>query len=158
VNLDPNFLRGRQIDFARIIVEGAAVISLAGFVVYAFQRYVCLGSWMRSAAIAAVGFLYYILICILPLAAALCLQIDELRTIPLLVDIAPIVMMFSPMMVMIRLFGGQLDPSFPVLTSTVPFYCFHAILLCVLVLGIRARGRQVRRMYLADPVREAVDG
>lgn len=155
-NFTHPFYPGQKINFVRIVREGTAVVSLAGLVVYGFQRYVCLGTWTRTAAIAIVGFLYYILICILPLAAALCLQIDELRAIPLLVKIAPIVMMFSPITVMIYIFDGQFGPQFPGPFSTVPFYCFHTILFCFAMIGIRARGRQVRQTYLVDPARESV--
>jgi hypothetical protein len=49
-----------------------------------------------------------------------------------------------------------MGPRFPSDVSTAPFYVVHGVLLGLTLFEIRRRGRKVRAMYLAEPVREEV--
>lgn len=154
--LDSTVVRGRQIDFYRIPLEGSLVVSFAGLVIYAFQRRVCLMTWIRSTTFFAVTFLYYIFICLLPFIFALiAMEMPELRNLQMVKEIAPTVGMMSPIMVMVVLFNGELGPPFPNNLSTAPFYIIHTVLLVMALLGLRRGGHPLRDMYLTEPLQEA---
>jgi hypothetical protein len=145
---------GQPMDYSRIAVEGSAVISVAALLIYAFQRLACLLSWIRSATFAAVGALYFIAICMLPVFFAMMfLEVPDLREIPLFSEWAPRLAMVSPVTVELCLFH-EMGPRFPSDVSTAPFYVVHGILLGWTLFEIRRRGRKVRAMYLAEPDRE----
>jgi hypothetical protein len=146
---------GRPIDYARVAVEGSAVISVAGLVIYAFHRLGCLLTWIRSATLAGIGALYFIMVCMLPVFFAMMfLEVPELRDVPLFAEWAPSLAMVSPFTVELHLFN-EMGPRFPSDVSTAPFYVVHGVLLALALFEIRRRGRRVRAMYLAEPVREA---
>ncbi len=145
---------GRPMDYARVAVEGSAVISVAALLIYAFQRLACLLSWIRSAAFAAVGGLYFIGVCMLPVFFAMMfLEVPELRDVPLFAEWAPQLAMVSPFTVEMHLFH-EMGPRFPNDVSTAPFYVVHGVLLGLALFEVRRRGRKVRAMYLTEPVRE----
>jgi hypothetical protein len=81
------------------------------------------------------------------------LDVPELRDVPILSEAAPVVGMVSPFMVFLHLFH-ELGPRFPSGASTAPFYVAHGVLLSAALFEIRRRGRKLRTMYLAGPVRE----
>jgi len=152
---DPTLVtRGRHVDYVRIAVEGIAVISAAGLVIYAFHRLVCLMTWTRSATFVVVGGLYFGFVCMLPvLFAVLWLEVPELRRIRPISDWAPQLGMASPFMVIMFLFN-EIGSRFPRDVSTAPFYVVHGVLLGLSLLGIRRRGRRLREEYLTGPIRE----
>lgn len=146
--------QGMIMDYARIAAEGTAVISVAGLVVYAFQRLACLTTWLKSATFVGIGALYFIVVCMIPaFFAMLFLDVPELREVSILAEGAPVVGMTSPFMVFLHLFH-ELGPRFPSGASTAPFYVSHGVLLSAALFEIRRRGRKLRTMYLAGPVRE----
>jgi hypothetical protein len=111
-------------------------------------------TWIRSATFAAVGALYFIAICMLPVFFAMMfLEVPDLREIPLFSEWAPRLAMVSPITVELCLFH-EMGPRFPRDVSTVPFYVVHGILLGWTLFEIRRRGQKVRAMYLAEPDRE----
>lgn len=146
--------QGQPMDYARLAAEGTTVISVAGLVVYAFQRLACLTTWLKSATFVGVGTLYFIVVCMLPaFFAMLFLDVPELRDVPVLSAGAPVVGMASPFMVFLHLFH-ELGPRFPPSASTAPFYLAHGLLFSAALFEIRRRGRKLRTLYLAGPVRE----
>jgi hypothetical protein len=145
---------GHPLDYSQIAIEGSAVLSIAGLLVYAFHRLACLLTWIRSATLIGVAALYFILVCMLPVfVGMLFLEVPELRDVPLCAEWSPRLAMVSPVMVELYLFN-ELGPRFPSDVSTAPFYLVHGILLGLTLLEIRRRGRVLRGMYLAAPVRE----
>ena len=147
--------QGRRIDYSRIAIEGSAVISVAGLVVYAFHRLACLMTWMKSVAVVGVGGLYFITVCMLPLVLAMLLfEVSELRNIQVLADGAPLLAMTSPFTVTMFLFN-EMGSRFPRDLSTAPFYLFHGVLFGLAILGLRHRGRKLREVYLSGPLQEA---
>jgi hypothetical protein len=146
---------GSPSQFVRVVFEGTAVISLGGLVLYAFQRLACLGAWIKSTAFVGMLALYFVIFTLFPAVfSAMILDIRELREVQLLADLAPYLGMTSPAMVLSYLFG-ELISRFPRNPSTVPFYAFHGLLLAFALFQIRRRGRQVRKMYLAEPAPES---
>jgi hypothetical protein len=149
-----NARRGRPVDYGRIAVEGVAVISLAGLVVYAFHRLVCLLTWTRSATLVLVGGSYFMAVCMLPVfVAVLFLEVPELRRMQPFADWAPSLAMASPFVVIMFLFN-EMGSRFPRDVSTAPFYVVHGMLLLLMIFEIHRRGRKLREMYLAGPVQE----
>jgi hypothetical protein len=145
---------GRAIDFARIAVEGSVVISVAGFVVYAFHRLACLLMWIKSAAFVGVAALYLSVVCMLPVFIGMVfLEVPELRDVQPFARWAPMLAMASPITVVMSLFN-EMGSRFPRDVSAAPFYVVHGVLLGVTIFEIRRCGRRLRMMYLARPVRE----
>jgi hypothetical protein len=135
-------------------MEGSAVILIAGLTCYALQRLGCLLMWVKSLTFVLVGAFYFFAVCLLPLlVGTIFREFSELREIPLLFDIAPIVAMASPMTALMLLFN-EMGSSFPNTASLTPFYCLHGVIFGVTLLAIRRYGRRLREMYLAGPVRE----
>jgi hypothetical protein len=146
--------RGRPVDYVRIAVEGSLVISTAGLVIYALHRQLCLMTWVRSVAFLVVAPLYSFFVCMLPLLVVmLILEEPELGRVQVFIDWAPTLAMASPFTVIINLFN-EMGSRFPRDVSTAPFYVVHGVLLGLTILGTRSRGRKLREMYLAGPVRE----
>lgn len=146
---------GVRVDDFRAMGEGTAVIVLAGFVVYAFQRAVCLSTWMRTSATIIVGALYLLLIGSIPfIVGAAILETSTSRRYPFLVDLVPTIVMSSPFAVMGYLFEGQLGPPYPENLSTIPFYVWHALLFGFAYLVIRINGKKLRKQYLTLPSKE----
>ena len=152
-------LRELPITFIHIAIEGTIVITVAGLVVYTFQRLACLSTWSRSVTCVSVGAVYSVFFCTLPMFfAMLCLEVPDLRSIRLFADWAPTVAASSPIAVMFILFNGQIGPTFPKNVSTAPFFISHVTLFCLMLLGIRRGSRKLRRMYLTEPTGKAADG
>ena len=86
--------------------------------------------------------------------AMLFLEFPELRNTEPFADWAPVLAMMSPFTVMMHLFN-EMGSRFPRDISTAPFYTVHGALLALALVEIRRRGRRLRAMYLAGPVREA---
>jgi hypothetical protein len=148
--------QGMTMDYARIAAEGTAVISVAGLVVYAFQRLACLTTWLKSATFAGIAALYFIVVCMMPMLFAMLFHdVQELRDIPILSEGAPAVAMVSPFMVTMYLFN-EINPQFASSLSTAPFHLAHGVLLVAALFEIRRRGRKLRTMYLAGPVGETI--
>jgi hypothetical protein len=152
---DLNFVtRGVAADYVRLAIEGSLVISTAGLVIYALHRQLCLMTWVRSMTFLATAFLYFVVVCMLPLFVAMVIhEIPELQSVQLFVDWAPTLAMASPLTVIINLLNGMW-PGFPSDASSAPFFVVHCVLLGLAILGIRRRGRQLRTMYLTGPARE----
>ncbi len=145
---------GRPMDYARVAVEGSAVISVAGLVVYAFHRLACLLMWIKSAAFVGVAALYFSVVCMLPLfVAMLCLEVPELRNVQPFARWAPMLAMVSPITVVMSLFN-EMGSRFPRDVSAAPFYVVHSVLLALTIVEIRRCGRRLCAMYLTRPVRE----
>lgn len=158
-NIGQNMNQGLQVDFVRIALEGSAVISVAGLVVYALQRLACLTTWMRTVTFASIAAVYSVFACFLPLFfAVVSLELQELRGIWPLQYAAPTVAAASPVTAIAILINGGLGPPFPPNISTVPFYVVHDLLLVLLLLGIRRTGSKLRGMYQAEPVRGTANG
>lgn len=146
--------QGRAVDYVRIAVEGSLVISVAGLAVYAFHRFACLSTWMRSVSFVAVAIVYLVAACILPVFfVMLFLETPELRSVQAFQDWGPTFAMASPFAVMMSLFK-EMGSRFPRDVSTAPFYVVHGVLLGLTILGIRHRGRKLREEYLTGPARE----
>jgi hypothetical protein len=142
----------RTVDFARVAVEGQVAFFIAGLVIYAWQRLLCLYAWMRSSAVLIVAALYFFGICLMPLLiGAMALELRELRDIPVLSDWAPELMMMSPFVMISWLFSEFVSPQFPADISTAPFYLFHYVLLSIALIGIHRRSGKVRATYLTPP-------
>ena len=152
----PDLLFGTQgppMDYARIAIQGTLVISVAGLVIYAFHRWACLVTWIRSATFVAVAALYFIVVCLLPLVVAmLLLQVLKIHNVQPIPAWTLVLTMTSPMAVEVNLFNEMGGP-FPRDASTVPFFVVHGVLLGLTLLAIRRRGRRLREMYLAGPAR-----
>ena len=145
----------RTIDFLQVAVEGTAIITIAGLVVYAFQRLLCLNAWIKVAALAAVGLLYFVLVCILPLIPIMIVEeTPELRTMPAVQQTAHVSAMISPFFVMLNLFG-EIGGPFPEDLSTLPFYVAHFLLLALMLVVIWRRSPKLRAKYLDVPRQEA---
>lgn len=144
--------RYRNFDAVRTVFEGTAVITLAGLVVYAMQRLICLSSWLKSVALFATTGGYLVLFCFLPFfPLILLMEIRELQSVAWFADWVPTVSMISPFTMMGYLFE-ELGPRFPSNISTVPFYVAHGSVLCLMIFGIRYNGRSVRKLYLPELV------
>lgn len=147
----PSFMYGNQgpeIDFLRTAIEGSLVISIAGLTIYAFQRFVCLTMWMKSAALALVGVLYFVGVCMVPLlCAALTIEFPGFREDPVIQLVGPRIAMISPFVAMMFLFN-ELGSRFPDNISMAPFYVSHAVLLLVALPGMRRNRRRLSTEYL----------
>ncbi len=153
----PDLMYGTQgppADYARIAVEGSLVISVAGLAVYAFHRLACLMTWIRSVTFVGVAAVYFIGVCVLPIIVAMFLiNVPIFRGASAVADPSLFLLaMASPFTVEMHLFH-ELGGQFPANVSTIPFYVVHGVLLGLALLGIRRRGRKLRDMYLAKPVR-----
>ena len=146
---------GRPIDYLRIAVEGNLVIAVAGLLLYAIHRFLCLLAWLRTGAFLGLAVAYFVSICGLPVFFAMSIrEVAELRQFAFLADLAPRLAMVSPVAVLMNLFN-EMGPRFPRDISAAPFYVVHGLLLAVTLFGIRRRGRKLREMYLKRPSREA---
>lgn len=146
---------GRQIDFVRVAIEGTALLTVAGLVVYALQRLLCLNAWIRFSAFMIVALLYCILVCILPIIPfAIINSTFELRSMDSLRRASEYVAMTSPFTAIISLFA-ELDREFLTGASTLPFYTAHCVLLALALFGVCRRSPKVRAMYLDAPRQES---
>lgn len=146
--------QGPAVDYARIAVEGTAMISVAALALYALHRLVCLLMWMRTAAFLASAIVYFVAVCLLPLfTGALFAEIPQLRQFTLLTRGAASLAMVSPLTVIMSLFA-ELGSQFPRNISTVPFYVFHLLLIALAVFTTARRGRALRLLYPAEPAPE----
>lgn len=137
-----------QIDFLRVAIEGSLVISVAGLVIYAFQRLMCLMTWVKSGTLALVGILYFVGICLVPLFfAVLAMDFPQFRDDPMIQLVGPRLAMASPFMVMMRLFN-EAGGRFPDDVSTASFYVAHGILFLAALGGIRRNSRRLSQEYL----------
>jgi hypothetical protein len=154
----PQFLyvtEGPPVDCVRIAVEGSAVLSAGGLLLYAFHRFGCLLSWIKSMTFVGVSVLYFIGVCMLPIfVVALVLELSEAGPTAVAPGWVWTVAMASPVVVLIDLFD-ELGPQVPRGISTAPLYIAHGVLLGVLLLLMHHRGRKLRQLYLAAPPREA---
>lgn len=142
------------IDFVRVVIEGNTLIAIAGLVVYAFQRLVCLLVWLKSVAFQIAALAYFCLGCMLPMIAAAGLAfIEDFQggTSPSLA--VALLVTASPIGALVNLFG-EFGGNFPRDLPVAPFYIYHAGLLAVTLLGIRSAGRRVRPLYLTAPDEE----
>lgn len=145
---------GRPVDYQRIVVAGTLALSVAGLVVYAFQRLVCLSGWIKSASFVLVGALYAVFMMLLPVFFGMMfLEVPELRDVQPFAAWAPQLAMVSPVTVEMSLFN-EMGSRFPRGVSPAPFYVVHGLLLGLMLLAIRRRGRSLRELYLAGPERE----
>jgi len=140
-----------SMDYVRFAVEGNLVISLAAIVIYAFHRLVCLSTWLKSMSLATVGFLYFAVVCMLPMLFSVFMDFGELRDvqvfgITLSETIAPTGMMISPFTMMMVLFN-EMSSRFPNDAPAASFYVAHFCLLGWALLGIRRSGRKLREQY-----------
>ena len=145
---------GPEIDFLRTAIEGSLVISAAGLVVYAWQRFICLTMWTKSASLALVGILYFVGICLVPLMfAALAMDFPEFREVRLMQQVGPRIAMVSPIMAMMYLFN-EVGSRFPDDITTSTFYVSHSLLFLVALAGIRRLRRRLATEYLPSPSAE----
>ena len=143
-----------QIDFVRLSSEGTLILTVAGLVLYAFQRLVCLSSWMKGAVFAGVCLFYLFIICIVPLTVgAVLFDMPEYRGTTVATEWVPRVMILSPIVAMMSLFR-EMGPRWPADVSTSGFYLSHLALLVIAAFGIERRSRKVRAQYPAELVRE----
>ena len=148
--------QGFYVDLYRYAVESAVVISISGLVIYAFQRFACLMTWIRSATFVAINALYFFIVAFVPpVIAVLIVNVPEVGGFMQLADYAPMILMTSPYPVFVYLIQGQLGPRFPKNPSTVPFYVFHGLLLALMLRAIRRRSRKLRQAYLIEQEDEA---
>lgn len=146
--------RYADVNFVRIVFEGTAVISIAGLVVYALNRLLCLNSWLKSVGIVGTVCGYLGLFCFIPfLPLVLLTEIRELQSIEWFASWVPVLSMASPFTMMGHLFG-ELGSRFPKNISTLPFYILHSTALCLLLMGIRGSGRKLRKSYLYDSLED----
>ena len=149
---------GIKVDYFRAMGEGIIVTALSGMVVYAFQRAVCLSTWMRASSVIIVGALYTLILGSVPfIAAGIILETTTSRRYPILVDLVPTILALSPFAVIGYLFEGQLGNPFPEKLSTFPFYVGHVVLLALTCLFIRYSGNKLRKQYLVFSAKENVD-
>lgn len=141
-------------DFTRIWLEGTAIITTVGLVIYAFQRQLCLGMWMKSVSFVTVGGLYAVLVGLVPIMfGAIVLEIvDDFYRSPLLVAWAPTVAAVSPGMAMVIVFDGRPGGPFPDDLSTGSFYAFHSLLFVATLWWLRRTGRKVCSLYLTNSI------
>jgi hypothetical protein len=141
----------RRVDYEQLSLQGTLMMTVAGLVIYACCRYVCLLTWVKSLAAACVAALYFFAICLIPLLfAVLFMEVAELRSIPVISEWAPTLSMISPFAVFLHL-TNDMGSRFPTDVSSAAFYVSHSIIFCLTVLAIRRRGRKVRQMYLEAP-------
>src|SRR5262249_36544722 len=128
---------GQPMNFARLAVEGTAVLSVAGVTIYALHRLVCLMTWIRSVTFALVATLYFGLVCMLPVVFVILLvEVPELRSVPTFADWAPRLAMVSPVTALMFLFN-ETGSQFPRHVSTAPLYVAHGVLLGLTLMEIR---------------------
>ena len=143
--------QGQSMNYLRLAVEAPLVLLVSGLVVYALQRFICLTTWLKSTAFVATAMIYS-WICGLPIGIVeLIRSVRQLREIGWLADISPTFASISPATALSILFNEARWLRLSKDELLVPFYVFHAVLLVLLLAGIRRRGRTVRKLYLTDP-------
>lgn len=139
---------GRPVDYVRVAVEGSLVIFVAGVTTYTLYRYVCLATWLKSAAFVGVAGFYFFVVCLIPVfCTVLVFEVPALYGIRALSDWTPTFAMLSPFTPIMVLFN-EAGSRFPKDVSTIPFYVGHGLLIAWALFAIRRRGPHVRRMYL----------
>lgn len=157
--VDLGWRQANTIDLVRIAVEGTAIISVAGLTIYAFQRYLCLLTWLRSVTFVSLAVLYMIFVCLLPaLIAVALLEIHEFRSFEPIAVHAPKIAAISPSMVIYYLLNGELGRPFPNDISTAPFYVVHIFALGLTLWALHRQGKKLRQAYLTAPVERDGNG
>jgi hypothetical protein len=148
----PNMYGSDAMNYVRIAVEGNLVISLAGLVIYAFHRLVCLSTWLKSMSLATVGLLYFVVVCLMPIFVMLIfMEMSDLREMQISgmsvsTELAPLAGLVSPFVTIMAMFN-ETPPRFPDYAPTGPFYVGHGFLLVLAMMGIRRSGRKLREQY-----------
>ena len=140
--------RGREVDYLRVAIEGSIVITISALVVYGIHRVLCLTAWLRTTAIFGTSGVYFMFLCLFPMAfAILYFELPEWRSHDLFANWAPQLSMMSPMATMAFLFS-EMGPDYKDLVTTTPFYILHIMALLLVVVIYFASGKKLRQQYL----------
>lgn len=149
----PNRRGPSEVDFMRVMLEGTAVITVCGIVLYAIHRTMCLGTWLRTSAVVASASLYFVFVCLVPMAfAAFYFEFPEWRNTLHFGEWGPLAAVASP----ITAFGiifKEVGRNFPV-DTTLPFYAGHGLILIVTLFAAFRQTRQLRKQYIEEPQQE----
>ncbi len=143
-----------RLNFVSITWKGILVLNLAAITAYLMQRLVCLLMWMKSMSLFLVAVLYGGLVCGVPIAMGVSMRsVYELQQYPFLFDNAPRLIMVSPAMVLMEMYGER-PPDFPQEMSRVPFVVIHGMIILICLFAMRNIGRKLRLEYLTGPTKE----
>jgi hypothetical protein len=146
--------RSVGVDFRQIALEGNLVITISAVVLYAGARFVCLLTWIRTAAFVGVAGSYMFLVVLLPVViGAMFAGIPELREMQPFSDWSTSIALCSPITVIMSLFD-ELWRNFPEQYTTAPFYILHGSLLMAACVAIPWLSRRVEKSYLPDHSQE----
>lgn len=146
--------RRTEIDFFRAAIEGTAVVTMSGIVLYAMHRLVCLHTWLRSFAAMASTSLFFVFICVVPMIlAGAYFEFPEYRHILGFDFWGPLTALVSPVSTFFLLFREEFGRRYPV-NTTAPFYIGQALIFVVALLLISRQGRTLRNQYMSESTQE----
>lgn len=136
-------------DLDRYSYEATMIISVCAVVVYTMHRLFCLGMWMKSISLVAVGSLYLILVGALPfvISGSLAFALDSYRQ-PQHSEWIFHITSLTPQIALMLAVQREMGSPFPQNMTQIPFYVFHALLLLMLLGRYRIQTRKLRQLYL----------
>ena len=143
-----------RLNFVAVAWKGILVLNLAAVAAYLMQRLICLSMWMKSVSMMLVAVLYGGMVCLIPIVLSISMRsVYELQQYQVLFNNAPRLIMVSPAMILLDLYGER-PPNFPQDMSSLPFYVVHSVLILSCLFAIRMVGRKLRLEYLTASTKE----
>ncbi len=142
--------RTQYVNWPAFALEAPIVLLISGLTIYAWHRWLCSLSWVKSFSFLATVGLYGFIVGAIPVIfTVIYIEVDELQRSPLFVQLAPLVTALSPACWFPLKLGELPNRDGYTNATSAPFYVLHGLLLILAWFAIRRRERQLRQDYLA---------